>query len=176
MTEINNRKKYGIQDLIDQTKDMNGYVIAAYTDAYVIDDWNPDMKINEKKLLDLRVFSEKKEVRLFRSSIGKGFHLSVLKDDENTEHYDQVQILDIAEAVMDEEAGKVKIDTISSGSYYMPASIDGMKNPGIRIRYYFGKYPGSERAYIKNWRCVGFESVEVITDILKEGSNHGLSV
>lgn len=169
MTEVNTSEKNKvIQKLLAEAGTMTGYVIVAYTDDYIIDKWSSDMEINEGKLLDLRVFSEEKEVRIFRTSLGREFHFSVLKDDEKTDKYDEVQILDIAEAQFNAETGKVDIETITAGTYKLSAELKDMKNPGIRIRFYFEKYPGSGRAYIKNWRCVGFEPVTVIHDILKE--------
>lgn len=153
-----------VELLKEQTRDLKGYMIAEYTDKYCIDDWPSSEKIDIDHLLDLRVFSEEKEVRVFRTYIGRQFSGPVVKDESgrNPEDImDEVQLLDIAD-IKETESGKKQIHTVTAGIYEMPSSwnFKAEDNPGIRIRCYFDSYSGSKRAYIKDFRCVGFEKVD----------------
>ncbi len=147
-----------LKELLEITENMKGFAVIAMTDCFTIDQWpcNFENKYNENKLLELRVFNQDREVKLSRGDLGSRFHLRVRDDqsDTKTDYYDELQILDYI-PLKDTDSDYVRVQTISGGKYNLPGTVSG-RCPCIRIRKYFGKY-ASGRAYVKDWRCVGFE-------------------
>ena len=153
-----------------------GYVIALFTDEVYIDDWNEKKretvktKIKERKnsLLELRVFDEKREIKLFRSDINTGSKISVrVIDDNNSEYedyYDEDQFLDIDTTNISDSDGMWNIRAIGGGNYYLPKSVGDIGELTLKVRHYISKYPHSGKAYVSDWRCMGFE---------KEGDQNG---
>ncbi len=134
-----------LQEFLEKVVEMKGYVLGCLTDRLIVDSW--PMKhfaleeINEKNLLELRVFNKNKEWKLIRSDVSKAFSARLIDDsksDSNKEWYDEVQRLDIdsTRTQNDPESGYT-VWTTGGGQYHLPleASEDG-KNGVIRIRYY----------------------------------------
>lgn len=161
-----------VNDLFEKAAKMNGWMAAAYTDRYLIADWNPKVLKETTRLLDLRVFNKDKEIHLFRTSITKPFTGRDTSDQKYEGYFDEVQVLDIDTDISKTTfPEKGEIQTVTSGTYKLPQSAVegiGLENAGIRIRHYINRYEDTGRAYETDFRCVGFEKVEVIENIRKE--------
>lgn len=154
----------------------NGNVIALFTDEVYVDDWNAKKretvktKIQERKdsLLELRIFDENREVKLFRSEINTGSKISIRVIDDNNsgyeDYYDENQFLDIDTTSISDSDGMWNIQATGGGNYYLPQSVGEIGDLTLKVRHYISKYPHSGKAYVMDWRCVGFE---------KEGDNNG---
>lgn len=141
-----------LNELIEKTADMSdAFYSAELTDSYSIGIWASHEPFDEDRILEIRVFNEKKEVKLFREDIGDDFHLRVRTDDGD--YYDECQFLDIDTRHSD---GNV-LTTTGGGRYTVPESILEMAEPMLRVRYYLKQEESSGQTYISDWRCVGFE-------------------
>ena len=138
----------------------NACVFAMLTDEIIFDNW--PVPVNEDKLLDIRVFNRNKEVRMFRTSIGKAFSNIRVADDADEkykDHIDEWQILDI-----DTEASKEAKDKVIStggGRYTLPkvenvCAMDKSNKPAVKIVKYIA-YTEFGQAYIYDWRLAGIE-------------------
>lgn len=154
----------------------NGNVIALFTDEIYIDDWNSGnrdtvkTKIQDRKdsLLELRVFDENREVKLFRADISTGSEigLRVIENDNSgyEDYYDENQFLDIDTTNISDSDVMWNIYSTGGGHYYLPKSVGDIGELTLKVRHYISKYPHSGKAYVSDWRCVGFE---------KEGDQNG---
>ena len=139
-------KKQGIwEQWREETKQMEGYVLAELTDCYIVDSWplvrTPELLDNQiNKVLEVRVFNKEREAKLFRGDIGRAFRMRILDEKgKNVEYYDEEQYLDIDT----KRSAKLFNDThevyaTGGGRYYLP--LMSMEDAKIVIRYYFGKY------------------------------------
>lgn len=141
-----------------------GFLFAMLTDEIVFERWplEPEEKKSfwekEGKLLDIRIFNEKKELRMFRGDIGRAFSGRLLEDDgevleASSEYYDEEQYLDIdskRSAGLFAREGKVR--ATGGGCYRLPLS--GFENAKVRLRNYLGYYEKTGQAYVKDWRLV----------------------
>lgn len=113
----------------------------------------------EEKLLDIRVFDEKRELRIYRDYIGHEFGDPIeLNDDETAGgeglseegyQYDDEQFLDKKSY----DKGSGRIQATGGGYYRFPASESGKTK--VKIRNYV-RYDDNGQAYIYAWRVVGF--------------------
>ncbi len=136
---------------------VQGWMIAALTDKYIVDSWPMNREIDweseEVKVLEIRVFNADKELKLSRSDIGRDFTQRKLPNSDLTdeESYDEIQYLDI-----DEDKSKRCPDgmvyTTGGGKYSLP--LKKIKNSKLKIRYYLSKYQESGQAVIKDWRIM----------------------
>ena len=137
-----------------------GYIIAALTDEYIVDIWpidSSELISKEEKILEIRVFDDKKECKLSRSNIGKEFSSRRICDaEEKRDFYDEWQFLDIDESMPLDEAGKVT--ATGGGKYKLP--LKSSTNAKICIRYYLGEYEATGQARIEDWRVVEFKEGE----------------
>lgn len=141
-----------LNELIAKTTDMtDAFYTAELTDQYIVGEWSSHGMIDEAKVLEIRVFNKKREIKLFREDIGERFRLRELTD--AGDHYDECQLLDIDT----KKTVGLEFVTTGGGSYKVPASIAEMKIPMIRIRYYLRQDSRSGQTYIYDWRCVDFE-------------------
>ena len=149
-----------IDDFKRDTKDMRGYVAAALTDEFIVDTWpmtNSTLEGKEQKILEVRVFNDTRDVKLFRTDIGKDFKPIRVADDDDDEYKDvysftEEQILDIDTKKSEEGPGYVK--TIGGGRYYLP--VRGGKVPKVVIKYYVSDDHETGMAKITDWRVAGF--------------------
>ena len=126
---------------------------------------------------DIRVFSEKGELHLFRASIDKDFCARLVLDEDidKEKYYDQDQFLDIDTTKSDKlrelakttthvpqtiQIDKDKSDKLQKlavatggGEYHLP--ISNLNDAKIKIRN-FVKYDEVGRAYVSDWRIVNF--------------------
>ncbi len=89
-------------ELISTSLVKDGWIIAAYTDKYIVDKWpmknesqKNDVISSESKALEIRIFDKDRELKLWRSEIGKDFYYRERTDKETDDYYDEVQFLDI---------------------------------------------------------------------------------
>ena len=160
-------EKITFNDFIDKAKKeiTKGYIIAALTDEYIVDYWsneNPDVILNnkDKKILEVRIFDDKKECRISRYNISddsKDFIYRKICDiEEKRDSYDEWQFLDIDETIPLDENGKVT--STGGGKYKLP--LDSSVNAKILIRYYLGKYEETGQSRVEDWRVVTFKEGE----------------
>lgn len=152
-----------LDTFLNQAKDVKGFMVASLTDRYIVDRWpskdalfmDEDQRSElEKKLLELRIFNETKEMKFFRAELSKSFLCRVKEDTDADIYFDEWQYLDIdsLQGINDGIA-----TTIGGGKYYLPcvATVDAQ----VCIRYYLGRYPETGQVRIQDWRCVCFKGV-----------------
>ena len=146
------------------------FFVAQYTDKFDIDIWNENIIKNTKKLLELRVFNNSKEWKLFRSDLGKDFYCRYEDDNEKNEgvdYFDEIQLLDI------DTTDSEQMHTTAGGRYNLPKDISDLNRAAIRVRHYFGVDNESGQAFIRDYRLVDFESAKKrdYSKDLKGGNN-----
>ena len=131
---------------------MSGYMTAALTDEYIVDTFPETINTlegKEDKIMEVRVFNENKEIRLFRPDVSGEFCMRVMDDSQGRpESFDEYQYLDIDSTV--NAGGAVRIQT-GGGKFDLPVR---SREPKIRIRYYLGKYEKTGHVRITDWRLV----------------------
>lgn len=141
-----------------------GFIFAMLTDEIIWESWplEPDARKmfqeKEEKLLDVRVYDSKREVRIFRSDIGRAFRGRSLNDEKETpdeqDYFDEEQYLDIDDKASEKLfVSEGKVQTTGGGKYHLP--LPGFRNAKIQIRNYLGYYEESGQAYVKDWRIMG---------------------
>lgn len=161
-------------NLIEKTKEMqNAFVVASLTDEYIVDTWpmrNATLEGKEEKLLEVRVFNDKKEVKLFRSDVGiQSFGLRIIDDDNLPEDWDclmytaddqgnsrkdyQEQYLDVNTDTS--PVGKTMVRTTGGGYFYLP--VDEPRDAQIKIKHYVKRDPDSGMAILVDWRAAGIK-------------------
>ena len=130
---------------------------AELTDRYLIGRWSQKQEIDTDKLLEIRVFDQEKEVKLFRRDIGEKFHCRTIVDkSDDPDRFDVLQLLD-------KDGSKSRgthYYTTGGGEYEFSVTDTELKYPAVRIRYYLQYYPETGQAYIADWRCVDFEEMK----------------
>lgn len=116
-----------------------GFLFAMLTDQVVFERWPlaPDGKEafrkKEGKLLDIRLFNEQMELRMFRGDMGGTLRGRVREDKERdldlSEYFDEDQYLALPPA--------------------------GFANAKIKIRNYLAYYEETGQAYVRDWRLAG---------------------
>lgn len=154
-----------------EMEEKDGYAIIMFTDRFEVDKYplseerKKDLEQNfGQKLVDMRVFNEECECRIFRGDAGKKFHWRVRKDVKKNQsdgrsseqYFDDEQYLDIDEIKSKrsfKEEGKVY--ATGGGAYRIPVkSYDEVKNAKLIIRNYLEYEEETGQAYIKDWRLV----------------------
>lgn len=153
-----------IEEIAGKFADASGFFTASQTDRYILGKWPEDAeKIEEKKLLEIRLFNREKEVKYFRSDISKDFVLRIIDDTVNglqngrdySDYMDEEQYLDIdtkQSAKTFSESHEVL--TTGGGRYYLPT--DRIENVKVKVRTYFDRYEKTGQARVFDWRIVGF--------------------
>lgn len=141
------------------TEMKRGYAVMMLTDRFLVDEWpiseeNDQLleKDFESKLLDMRIFNESMEFRIFRSDIGKDFHYCTLADEPHSQYFDEAQYLDIDDKYSKENG---MVQTTGGGKYNLP--LQKYRNAKVVIRNYIEYDKDNGQAYIKNWRLLKFE-------------------
>ncbi|MBR5315364.1 MAG: hypothetical protein IKU44_01125 [Firmicutes bacterium] len=139
----------------------NGYVVASLTDAYIVDFWpmeKDSLDGKEGKILEVRVFNEEKEIKMFRTDISKEFRMRIREDagETETEYFDEEQLLDIdTKKSAKSFAEEHMVYATGGGRYFLPLA--DMKGAAVKIRYYLDSYKESGQARICDWRLVTFK-------------------
>lgn len=151
-------KTMSLKEFLEEVKAFSGHALVQCTDGYHVLNWPAsDLNLVEGKLLEIRIFNEKKEERLFRLDLGDQFYYHVTQDDSldpKKDYFDQQQILDI------DTTQKLEGDWVAStggGKYTLPKKIfeNSLGKAAILIRHYFG-VTSTGQAYIRDFRCVKF--------------------
>lgn len=144
-------------------KMTEGIIFAMLTDEIIFEKWplapreKEDFREKEHKLLDVRVFNEKKEIRMFRGDIGRKLQGRVQDDEKEAadtiDFFDEEQYLDI-DSVRSKELFRIKgkVAATGGGCYRLP--LEGYADAKIKIRNYLEYYKPTGQAYIKDWRLV----------------------
>lgn len=116
----------------------------------------------DKKLLEIRVFTEQMEYRAFREYEGQDFRTRTRDDTDRQltdyDKYDEEQMLDI---IMPEKARTTEIDgkaftcftTEGGGKFTLP----GLNNiEKVKVRTYLTTDPANGLTYAGDWRIVKF--------------------
>ena len=146
----------------DQIKMSEGYAVIMLTDNFIVDRYPLSVKNEqlleasvEQKLLDMRVFNEKIEYRLFRTDAGKEFKFCLLSD-EKREFFDDFHYLDIDDKRSEETFKKDGTVWATGGGYYgLP--LEDYHNAKVIVRNYVGYDEDTGQAYVKAWRLAGFK-------------------
>ncbi|MCM1101237.1 MAG: CRISPR-associated protein Csx19 [Clostridium sp.] len=159
-----------------------GFLFAMLTDEVVLERWplseegKKNFRAGERKLLDIRIFNQERELRMFRGNVGGAFRGRALEDGTDArggrrrsaecrneefrdeEFWDEEQYLDIdterSETLFAREG---MVQTAGGGRYRLP--LEGFVNAKIRIRNYLDYYEETGQAYVKDWR---------LTDLFQE--------
>lgn len=159
--DVINMKDY-FEKASQEIKGLDSWIIVQMTDQYLVDKWQEMKdnleKIEERKVLEIRIFNKDKEMKLFRSDVGKEVFLYRLRDDtgcldglEST--IDEFQYLDINEDRSKnsfQESNEVY--TINGGKFRLP--LKNMENAGIVIRHYLDYYEETGQVKVIDWRAV----------------------
>ena len=156
------------------------YMVAMLTDRFLVDSFAEDVsfvkeyisgmdKNFDSKGLDVRIFNEETEYRLFRSDIGHPFHSRIIVDTKESEDtFLEVQFLDIDtrrsvknEATWSKEKGRT-VKATGGGEYRLP--MENMKNVCVVIKNYIAYDENTNIAYIKDWRLCGFKEYDEVKE------------
>lgn len=146
-----------------------GFIFAMLTDEVLWESWplRPEgrklFQDKEGKLLDAHVYNSKREVRIFRSDVGREFRGRSLNDEKEApdkqDYFDEVQYLDIDDKESEKLfASEGTVQATGGGKYHLP--LPGFRNAKIRIRNYLGYYEQTGQAYVRDWR---------LKDLFQEG-------
>lgn len=142
----------------------DAYICAMTTDTFTLDVWPSfasELKDLEETALEIRVFNNDLEIKIFRSDISKEFRLrKIYPDDEKSgrysEYIEENQYLDIDTVRSNSFKEDKRVFTTTGGSYKLP--YETMVDAKMRVRYYLEKSENG-KAIIYDWRLV---------DIVKE--------
>ena len=148
------------------------YVVASMTDQYYIarlEDLLKDIEnssFNSEKVIEMRVFNENREDKIFRMSIGKkGEESKYLyrkrEDDVNAaKHddsmFDEKQYLDInTEYPLIKENGYFIVEGTRGGIYRLPLE-KSINDAMVELRYYVARDEETGQARVSDWRLIRF--------------------
>ena len=130
--------------------------LAGCTDLYASGAGNPEAFLIEKAdaLLELRVFSEEKELLFTRSMIGRQFQWRLTNDEnlERTDYLDTTQYLDINPEFSVKKGDRMQLFTTVGGAYSLPIRED---RNAVKIRSYI-TYDKNGMASVTDHRVCGF--------------------
>lgn len=147
--------------------DDHAYVAITCTDhfAFIPFDELLDGKVDERYILEVRVFDENGEYRLSRDYIGSPFREvikvedKILCDQVNPDYgmaldsYEDFQFMDIDMARTVKESGKIK--ATGGGEYRFPYPYG--ENTRVKIKNYIA-YDDNGQAVVVAWRLAGVEA------------------
>ena len=118
---------------------------------------------NEDRILEIRVFNEQEERKLFRTNISSAFMERTIRDQNITDpdfdaanfehmHFDETQYLDI-DLTKGQDPKSMEVISTGGGKYALPCN---PKNAKVTIRYYLDQYSDSGQVKIRDWRIVEF--------------------
>ena len=149
--------KDAINEKINRNDTENGYAIITYTDHFEVVSAKDIDEVNVEKLLDIRAFNDRAEVRLYRDYFGNPFNKLVVISDEDegfSDYYDDEQFLDI-DLRRSLDRGNDKVIATGGGVYSLP--FIPTKDAKVIIRNYVD-YDEDGQAFIKAWRVAGFKN------------------
>lgn len=133
------------------------YRLAIYTDKADFAESIEDIH----KLLELRIFDETGEIRIYRDVIESNFKLRewTAEKEKNSSFFDRTQYLDIDKTALFEDMTQKK--TTGGGIFHLPYDVKDKEMLIIRYYYQFDK---DGTAYKYDWRITGFSDKEVLKD------------
>ncbi len=139
-----------------------GFLFAMFTDHIDLKNWPVTVEeqtaFDDKKdkLLDVRIFDETKEIRMFRGDVGKKeFFYRVIDDEQQKrEYFDEEQYLDIDDQRSEKEFEKNRHVFATGGGRY-PLPLSDYRNVKVCIRNYIAYYEETGQAYVRDWRLAG---------------------
>ncbi len=150
-----------IEKLVEEKNISNSQIVAFYTDEIVIDQfWRNDKRENldsEMKkdlfskerlhlLLEMRIFNEMKELKIWRSTIGREFYFRIADDEENSVNEEnQWKVCNY----LDTSKKKCKLEQNSK-----------YNNAKVEIVHYIDYYEETGQASLEDWRIAKIEIVE----------------
>ena len=105
----------------------------------------------EDNLLELRIFSLQREVRIFRDNVAAAFECRTLDDSFSPKFRDDYQYLDKAKS--DDVDGGILYTMTGSGSFTLPYTDVKHK---VKIRKYLKANESTGLYMVSDWRIVGF--------------------
>lgn len=167
-------KKYNVDDFLKKAEEIQeGYLFAMFTDMVWVEKWplndgkKEEFRKKEPLLLEVRVFSEDREDKLFRGDIGRDFRWRLIKDTARSDFFDEVQYLNLDKEQLKKlfkESKKVKEnqkvnESVSDGrDAQQPLGKGGTScmKAKVQLRNYIDYHKETGQAYVKDWRLVRF--------------------
>lgn len=146
-----------LDEYLKEADNERGYILASLTDEYIVDKWPMEycnLKGKEDKILEIRIFNDDKELKIYRTDIGKEFSCSIIKEDDykDNDKVDEEQYLDI-----DTKKTKNNHEVYSTGGGKYNLPLEKLNDAKIQIRYYIDRYEESGVARVCNWRCIALK-------------------
>ena len=138
-----------------------GYAVLMFTDQFVVDDYplsgETEKLLREEldeKLLDMRIFDEKQEYRLFRADAGSGFHARTLRE-EGADCFEELHYLDIDAKRSAESFAQNRIVRATGGGLYR-LPLKSYNDLCVIVKNHVAYDEETGAAYISDWRLAGF--------------------
>ncbi len=155
--KIENAEKFkaSFDQAAEQMKE--GYIIVMLTDKFDIwrlEEGTFDRELPYKKVVEIRMFNKKGEVKWFRVS-GQEIWCRSIEDNENLsdlDYWDEEQYLDI-DIPRSEPKNHIAYAT-GGGRYSLP--LDNYEDAKIKIRNYLKYEDDTKQLYISDWRVLDF--------------------
>ena len=158
-----------LSEFLDETSNVkDGWFICMLTDELLIDKIDNissySLEAKEEKILEIRGFNSEKELKLFRSDIGRRFIFREINDSElaeNIEIISEIQIIDVDATIPKETKGIMGnvVTATGGGKYNLPLA--NVKNSKLKINYYVTSKRDSDtnmmlsgQARVVDWRVV----------------------
>lgn len=160
-----------IKNIVKNQKLSNAQIVAFYTDEIVIDlfwkngrevDLNREMEKNFlsqerlRLLLELRIFNETKELKIWRSVIGETFFFRIADDkkinEENQFKVENYLYIDEKVGKLEENNNFVVVQSTRGGRYKLP--FHKIHNAKVKITHYIDYYEETGQASLEDWRIV----------------------
>ena len=140
------------------------YAVLSYSDTFEVLEYNDfyNEVCDADKLLDLRIFDETAEMRLYRDYCGQDFYPIVIVSDEllKSDYYDDYQYVDIdLKRTLNDRNRRLGMVRATGGGWYRfpfdsENELNGLK---VKIRNYV-TYDENGQASLYAWRLVGFKT------------------
>lgn len=193
-------KKVDSEDAVNFKEPV--YLFAIFTDEIKCEKWplaetKKNEIVNKKRLLlELRIFNADFEYKLLRGDMGEtGFLFRYINDKERdnikifpkltdseakllyTDFFDEYQYLDIDtdRPGMSKSEG-LDVYATGGGLYHLPfenCNVEDLKFAVLKVRHYVARYPKTGKAYVCDWRCLGFGESEEAAGSCKISWNGG---
>ena len=150
-----------VNDFLVKASDIDGYVLVALTDEYIVDTWpmtRYSLSGKESKILEIHVFNKDKEYRLIRTDISRDFaYRETVDEGKDIDYFDEYHYLDIDIKKSNSSDDGIVVTT-GGGKFYLPLNVkDGAR---LKIRYYLDKYEKTGHVKLSDWRMVDLVSAE----------------
>lgn len=145
-----------LEEYMEKASEIHaGYIVAALTDAYIVDEW--PMKAcslvgKEDQVLEIRIFNLERELKLIRTDIFSEYHFrdSLELDERGLDSYIEKQYLDIDTTKCKDSQGRVT--STGGGKYYLPLKM--IDDAYLELKIYLSKYESSGQVRVYDWRMM----------------------